>query len=270
MKNNLSSALSALGLFSFILAANHVTGQVMLSPVTVLGTDLGTFGPSTPLTRMIDQSGLDVPFVSGTTEFDTYFASAPPKFAQAGSNGTNSWQSDFTFTLPLTGYVDFDLGASYRLDKLAIWNRSVRDVTVRVSADTNTLATGQIVGNFTLTNHLNFPFSYVVDLLAFESNHVGRYLRFDITSAYEFTPGDGFAYAIIGEVVLSAVPDTISPTVAISLDLNGDAWVTFTGTLQSATNANGIFANVPGNPVGTYVIPKANLSTQQFFRAWLD
>jgi hypothetical protein len=76
-----------------------------------------------------------------------------------------------------------------------------------------------------------------------------------------------FGYAVMGEVVLSAVPATTSPTVGIGQDPNGDVRITFTGTLQSATNIAGIFDDVSGNPQGTYVIPGGSLSARQYFRA---
>lgn len=56
------------------------------------------------------------------------------------------------------------------------------------------------------------------------------------------------------------------PTVSLTVQPNGDVTITFTGTLQFAGEANG-FTDVPGNPQGTYTIPKASLSARQFFRA---
>jgi len=57
------------------------------------------------------------------------------------------------------------------------------------------------------------------------------------------------------------------PLVRITIGPNGDITVTFTGKLQSASQVNGPFTDVPGNPQGTYTIPKASLSVQQHFRA---
>ena len=54
---------------------------------------------------------MEIPFTSGVTEFDTYFANPARVFAQSGDGGTNNWQSTFSFSPPLTGTVDFDLGA---------------------------------------------------------------------------------------------------------------------------------------------------------------
>jgi hypothetical protein len=124
----------------------------------------------------------------------------------------------------------------------------------------------QVAGTFTLTNHLNFPFTYSADVLSLGSSFEGRYLRLAISSAYLFAPSDTFAYAIIGEVVVSArTPSSPNPT-AIALDPNGDVRVTFSGTLESSTVLNGAFDDVPGSPAGTYVIPKGELVSEQYFR----
>ena len=56
------------------------------------------------------------------------------------------------------------------------------------------------------------------------------------------------------------------PMVSLMFQPNGDVMIYFTGTLQWASDANG-FTDVPGNPQGTYTIPKTSLSARQFFRA---
>jgi hypothetical protein len=240
------------------------SAQVMLSPADVIGTDLGTFSSDVPLTNMINHSGVTTQFVSGVTLFDSYFENPGQTFAT--NNYLYNWQSDFSFDLPLRGYVDFDLGATYTINKMAIWNVSVSNLLVRIADTPAGLPTGQVLGNFSLPNHLNNPFSYEVNILDFGTNRQARYVRLQINSAYEFSPGDGFAYAIIGEVVMSAIPGAEPPVVNMSRDPNGDVRLTFTGTLQSSTNAAGIYTDVSGNPQDTYVIPKANQSARQFFR----
>jgi hypothetical protein len=56
------------------------------------------------------------------------------------------------------------------------------------------------------------------------------------------------------------------PTLSLRMSPNGDVTLTFTGALQSANSASGPYQDVPGNPQGTFVIPKANLLAQQYFR----
>ena len=268
MKTNLASPLACtVALASLFLTVVSASGQFMLSPIAVLGTDLGTFSTDSPLVNMINHSGLDKPFVSGTTEFDSYFAD--PSTTYGNANYTNNWQSDYVdVPPPLMGHVDFDLGATYSLNALAIWNISLSNVTVRISDTTNGLAAGQVAGNFILVNHLQYSYSYDVDILRFATNFQGRYVRLSINSTYTYAPPyNTFAYAIIGEVVASALPVTTSTTVGIARDPNGDLRVTFTGTLQSATNVAGTFNDVPGNPQDSYVIPATSQLQQQYFRA---
>lgn len=67
---------------------------------------------------------------------------------------------------------------------------------------------------------------------------------------------------------ISIVPATTTPPVMqITQELSGDVTISFTGgTLQAASDPAGTFTDVPGNPTGIYLIPKANLSAPQFFR----
>jgi hypothetical protein len=191
----------AVGLLLVMCVAATARAGVMLSPTAVLGTDLGTFDPAVvPLENMINQSSLDKPFTSGVTDFDAYFDSGDPPF---GQGGPGNWQSDFSFNLPLMGFVDFDLGAVYAIERMAIWNRSLENIEILVSETQG--GPFASAGSFTLVNHLNFPFSYVPEILDLDDAFQARYLRIDINSTYKFDPSDTFAYAIVGEVVVDAV-----------------------------------------------------------------
>jgi hypothetical protein len=192
------------------ISAANLQAAAILSAVAVIDTDMGESDPvQAPVENMINQSGLDKPFTSGVTDFDVYFTSPPPAFSDVGS-GT-SWQSETDFTLPVTGYVDFDFGAVYSIDRLAIWNISMKDIKIHVS-DTS-IASLQEVGSFALPNHLFFV-SLRHDLLNLGSAHDVRYLRIEIDSVHLFDPNDTFGFAIVGEVAASAVP--------VSADLDGD------------------------------------------------
>jgi hypothetical protein len=183
----------------------------ILSPVAVIDSDMGESHPQQgAFENMINQSGLDKPFTSGVTDWDTYFTTGDDPFAQAA--GGNNWQSETQFTLPVMGYVEFDFGAEYSIDRLAVWNISMKDIKIHVS--NTSIATLQEVASFTLPNHLNFPFSYSHDLLDLGSAHDVRYLRIEIDSVHLFSPSDTFGFAIVGEVAASAVP--------VSAGLDGD------------------------------------------------
>jgi hypothetical protein len=203
------------GLFAAAAFAPPLHAGTMLSPTAVLGTDLGTL-PTTALGNMINQSGLDKPFTSGVTDFDEYFTTGTPPFGQA--NFEFGWQSDFSFTLPLMGFVDFDLGAVHSIDRIGIWNLSLQTGNFLVS---DTLG-GPFVnaGSFALQNKLHFPFSYEPQIVALNGTFEARYLRFEITSTYKFDVTDTFAYAIVGEVVVDRV--SASPPLAGDFDADGD------------------------------------------------
>jgi hypothetical protein len=203
--------------FASLLILSSVTSLshagTMLSPVAVLGTDLGTFDPAVPLENMINQSSIDKPFTSGMTDFDEYFTTGAQPF---GQGGPGNWQSDFSFNLPLMGFVDFDLGDTYTMDRLAIWNRSLENVEIYFSDTPGGLTT--LGGSYRLTNHLNFPFSYLPEILELNTTVEARYMRFQINSTYKFDVTDTFAYAIVGEVVV----ETTSGGFTFSADFDGD------------------------------------------------
>lgn len=243
-----------------------VHGQILLSPTAVVGTDLGTFSGEVPLTHLIDQSGLETPFISGTTLFETYFASPNQTFAMNGP--ANNWQSEADFELPQQGSIDFDLGSVRTVSKLAIWNVSAENITLAFANDPTELASAPLAGSFRLTDHTSFPFSYRVDVITLPTPAQGRYFRLGVQSTYLLSPGLRFSYVILGEVAVSASPATTpTPTLSISQESTGDVVVTFGGTLQAGPSLSGPFEPVPGNPQGTYRVPAANQTSAQFFRA---
>ena len=267
MKSSCFSPVQILFLTGFSLTTPAAFSQVMLSPVAVVGSDLGTFNDSLSVTNMINRSGVETPFVSGTTVFDTYFTSPHLMWANSGDQGTNNWQGNFASTpLAAPGYLDFDLGAVYQVNKLAIWNRSLKDITVKVLSTLG--GAEQVATNVTLVSRLSYDLSYPVDVIAFPAPLVGRYVRLAVNDIHPFQ-GFTFGYPVIGELVVSAAPVGSSPppTLSITLALNGDAQIHFTGTLTTSPTANGTFTNVPGNPTSPHTVPKASLGPRQFFRA---
>ena len=212
----MKSARSPLGCAVYVVVLEYCSlanAGTMLSPTAVLGTDLGTYDPIVPLENMINQSSIDKPFTSGVTGFDEYFTTGDPPYAQGGPG---NWQSDFSFNLPLMGYVDFDLGDTYLVDRIAIWNRSLENIDVYFSDTPGGLT--MLGGNFTLLNRLNFPFSYLPEVLELNETVEARYMRFQINSTYKFDITDTFAYAIVGEVVVETATDSVE----YAADFDGD------------------------------------------------
>ena len=174
--------------------------RVILSPIAA-STDLGEFGASTPLTNTINHTGLAKPFTSGVTSFDGYFDFNPVPLTSA--NFANNWQSLIDTTLPLTGHVDFDLGGTQAIDRVALWNVSLQNIRLQISDSSGGPWTE--VGQYTLANHINF-LSYAADVLDLGGLHAAGFLRIEIDSAHKITFSDPFAYAIVGEVAVSAIP----------------------------------------------------------------
>jgi hypothetical protein len=203
-------------LILFCSAASLYAGT-MLSPVAVTETDLGTNDPTTPLMSMINQAGLDKPFTSGATDFDAYLTTGAQPFAQAGPG---EWWSSVDFSLPVEGQLDFDLGAVYTIDRMAIWNRTLEDIQIHVSETLG--GPMQLAGSFTLSNQTSFFFSYLPETVNFNAAFQARYLRIEIDSAYKFDITDTFAYAIVGEVVVESVPPALGPPGDFDLDHDVD------------------------------------------------
>ena len=186
----------------------------ILSPVAVIASDLGEFGASTPFEQMIDQSNLDIPFVSGAESFDDYINQIPEPFADPTFTG--NWQSLVDLSLPLEGFVDFDLGATYRIDRIALWYRSLQDIRILVADDP--------AGPFTeVSVHTGLPDkqsnvgSTRLELLDLGGEHDARYVRLEVDDVYPSLPGGTFGYAIVCEVAVSAevLPDPIGGSVPV-------------------------------------------------------
>lgn len=262
--NEMNTLRVLAGFLTTICGGNIGLSQVMLSPVAVVYSSIGTYNDSVSVTNMINQSGVETPFVSGTTSFAGYFAQPHLMWANGGSGGVNNWMSTLAFDPGYQGYVDFDLGAVYSLNGLAIWNQSLSNVTVKVLTDLG--GSEQVVGDFNLINRQNYFSSYPVDMLPFATTYQARYVRLVINSIHPIQ-GFSFGYTIVGEVVASvATSGTPAPAVSIVGASNGDVTLNFTGTLQTSTSITGTFTNMPGNPTSPLTIPKASLLPAQFFR----
>src|SRR5262245_60285375 len=87
----------------------------ILQPVGV-STNMGVLSSSTPLIAIINQSGLSRRYTSLVTDFDTYLSSVP---RHSSAIVPDSWASA---TGVITGNVDFNLGGTYTVESMALWN----------------------------------------------------------------------------------------------------------------------------------------------------
>ena len=116
-------SLGLLLLFLFLFAATPSWASYVLSPTDIVHNDAGTYGASWPEINMINGSGLEGnPFTSGVTDWDTYFAGDPTH----NTGGNYAWFSDAT---NLNGTLTYDLGGTWFIDKIALWNESYAGVS---------------------------------------------------------------------------------------------------------------------------------------------
>lgn len=182
------------GVLALAGATNNAAAAVILSPVAVVNTVPEFFPGCCAIGRTIDQSGLSAGFTSGVTDFDTYTGTSP---LHSISFGLEWFAPSGTFVQT----IDYDLGASYLVDRAAVWNEEswgASTVDIFTSADNITYAS---VGTFGLTNHL--VASYGADILNV-SDSTARYVRFVVTGI-PGPDGDGSdnTSVSLGEVAFS-------------------------------------------------------------------
>ena len=182
-----------------LFTSANVSANTILSPIAALASN--TFGSGFGIGNTINQSGLSSSFVSGVTDFDTYLATNPTHSVAAFNN---EW---FTESGIHSAQVDYNLGAIYNIDKLALWNEEGSGIgafDISVSSD-NT--------NFSLLSAGLTPFNnpqgfdYLAQVFLFGSTSA-RYVRFAITGCPQ--ADSGFDGCGIGEVAFSANQGEIS------------------------------------------------------------
>ena len=176
-------------------------GSFIVSPVAITDEGLGAdFG--VPLTNLIDQSGLSETFVNGETPFSEYVGNGPLATSRRNHEFT-FWSTPFTLGGdPPTGELILDFGEEQTFDGLAIWNLTLNEIDICV-ADT---PDGQCedVGNFTLDEKTGTESAVRPDVLQFDQDHTGRFMRIDIRSLYR--PDENSAwFAVANEIAASVV-----------------------------------------------------------------
>ncbi len=173
MKNRFISQIALLAaalLFSVSAAAG-----VILSPTSVTQNTLGTFStvPANSIDFTHDGSGLPA-FTSGVTDFTTYIGSNP---THDGFAVGNAWASASGV---LTGIIDYDLGMSYSIGQVALWNQGRN--------------TNQGINSFDILTSDNVAFIGAVNVGSFNAadiqfaqafaltSSVGRFVRLQINS----------------------------------------------------------------------------------------
>lgn len=204
MKTRMILAAAVLG---FAGAAN--AGNV-IQPVSI-STDIP--GDGWDINWAINQSGLYPNYVSNSTEFDSYVATAEHYYG----GWYYTW---FTYNgyVANGGVVDMDLGAEYSIESMALWdNQAAASIlggldafSIRISNDP-TFTTSTLLGSFNGQNHFDNPLAQV---FAFGPGS-GRYVRLEVQSFHNLNGNAG-----IGEIAFegTAVP---APAAAALLGMGG-------------------------------------------------
>ena len=188
-----------LQLTSFLLGSLwslYVAAGVILSPIAITNNTLGTYGsiPANSIDFTFDGSGLPA-FTSGVTDFATYAAINP---SHASFDTTNAWASAAGV---FSGVIDYDLGALYAINQVALWNQdggALQGInSFDILTSDNSSFTGAVnVGSFNASDASTLMQTFAL------APSVGQYLRLQINSNY-----GGTCCVTLGEI--AADVDTV-------------------------------------------------------------
>ena len=162
------------------------------------------------IANLTNQSGLSASYVSGTTDFDSYVATT----THDGGN-SNVWR----FT-PTTGFIAFDLGASYTLDALALWpnnsgtNFAIRGFTLYADTNANPANPGISLGNF---NAVSAPSNPVAAQVFNFTAITTRYIQLQVTSNAGNTTVSGLGEVVFRQVTGFPPATTPEPSALVGL-----------------------------------------------------
>lgn len=191
------------------LLAMAATAVVVSSYAAVIRAPVGvhtnTFGePYGPLSDTFNQSGLSVGYTAGVTDFDAYMGGSPVHtYIFAGYE----WFGPIG-TYP--GLIVFDLGASYMVDRVALWNEESGGIAELglFTANLFDLSDSMAGGLHFPTDHTTASATYGADVFALAGGaRMARYLGFEISGPNLPPEFDSVA---IGEVAVSVVPEPAS------------------------------------------------------------
>ena len=196
-------ALAVASAALFLVTVKPATAAFIVSPTAVTGNTMGTAVGGGSTTNLINNSGLPA-FTSGVTDYDTYLGTNP---VHAAFNATNAWASNAGVT---TGQLDFDLGASYSISGVSLWNQgnlqSVNGFTI-FTDDNVAFSSPTNVGSFNAASSLSassFLFGPVTD----------RYVRLQINSNYGSS-----TFTTLGEIAFRADAAAVTVPAPSSLAL---------------------------------------------------
>jgi hypothetical protein len=178
MKNQLFAissliALSVPATLFTIAPSAQAAGSVIGSTAT---TTMGSVTTTFDISNAVNQSGLSATYTSGTTDFDSYVSTT------TANSSSNLW-----FGNGNTGFVTFDLGASYDVNALALWAvgsanvSAVRGFSLYADTDADTNSLGSLLGNFSAVAAVGGNNTIQSQVFNFATTNT-RYIQMNITS----------------------------------------------------------------------------------------
>ena len=186
---------------TMMVAASSAVAGVILQPASATSTQT-QFGAAD---NARNQSGLSIGYTSLVDDFATYIASNPLHNSQ---DQPNRWTSG-----PLPASLDFDLGGSFSIDKIAFWNQgtgigSTLAFTL-IAADNAAFTGATTLGNFSpvAVGPVTAVAAQVFTLAATQA----EFVRFTATQS------NGFDGATVGEVAFDVAPASSAPEPSAAL-----------------------------------------------------
>lgn len=201
MKKKILEGL-AIGLF-IVGMAGMAQASTVSSAVGVTSNSFGNYSTDRSIDRVSDQSGLSATFTSGVTDWDTYFSTAVSHnyFSQYEWFGPYHTEDNGGH-----GTLVFDLGGSFTIDKIAMWNEDIFGIiTFDVYTSNDGLSYTAVGSGLTPTNNTDDQ-DYTNDIFTIDPS-IGRYVKLDITS-YTI---NNFQSCSMGEIAFSTVAAAPNP-----------------------------------------------------------
>lgn len=194
MKTN---SIKRLVISTCALVGTHSTANaaVVLQP-TSASTDMGEYFSAS---RTRNQSGLSSGYTNLVTDFDNYLGLGPTAYH---GGGDNIWGASLGVR---SGNFDFDLGGTYLVSAVALWNligdpSAVRQVTILLD-DNASFSSPSNLGTFTASNSLGSGSNTAAQVFTF-SDTPASFVRFQILNTWSATS----AHTAFNEVAFRVSP----------------------------------------------------------------